>query len=184
MSRKNLEANAGFGVVGIVLTVVAVLVVGLIAWRVYDANNKPQESVSTEARNQARDQPAQVQADPNAGYVVIEQWGVRFKPAESLGEVQYFKPKDLEQYDAFTFTTKTLADDAESCSSASENIILGLLYRNKEQQPQYGSLIAKIGDYYYQYRGPQSTCGSSDMNAESAALTQLSQSLNSLEAAK
>lgn len=183
MLNNKLDRSAGFGVVGVV---VIVLAIGFIGWRVYDANQKPKANTSTPISSEAQDAPLMggPTQDPNVGYVVISQWGVRFKPAESLGEVQYFKPKDLSSYDAFTFTTKGLSDAATTCSASSENIVLGLLYRNKEQLPQYGSLLAKIGDYYYQYRGPQASCGSDDIAMESAALIQLSESLKSLEAAK
>lgn len=185
MPDNRLNRNAGFGVVGVLVVVAAVLVVSFIAWRVYDANQKPQSTSNTQTST-ASDAPltATPASDPNAGYVVIEQWGVRFKPSESLGEVQYFKPKDLGQYDALTFTTKALADRVASCSPSSENIVLGLLYRNKEQSAVYGETLAKIGDYYYQYRGPQASCGAGDDGLETNALQDLTEALRSLEAAK
>lgn len=192
MLHNRSDRNAGFGVVGVIVIVVALLVTGFVGWRVYDANQKPKTSVSantsTSKENQTKettDAPLVVEStnDPNEGYVVIEQWGVRFKPAEELGEVQYFKPRGLT-LDAFTFTTKTLADTAASCSPSSGNIILGLMYRSTEQRREYGETLAKIGDYYYQYRSPQAMCGTDDGVLEGGALMQLVASVRTLEAAK
>lgn len=185
MLRNKLDRSAGFGIVGVVVVMLAVLVLGFVAWRIYDANQKPHTSTSTPTAVGTNDTslPTASESDPNEGYVVIEQWGVRFKPVEGLGEVEYFKPRDMP-YDAFTFTTKVLADASPTCASTSGNIIQGMLYRNKEQQPASGEVFAKIGDYYYQFRGPDSTCGAGNDQLEVDSLMQLKQSLRSLEAAK
>ena len=184
MSGKNRERTEGFGALGLMIIVLVALFVGLIGWRVYDASKPQQSATNTPSQTENEAEPTQeIPADPNAGYVVIEQWGVRFKPAESLGEVQYFRPSDLSA-DAFTFTTSKLANAAASCAPSSDNIIFGLLYRNKEQKAASGEVLAKIGDYYYQFRGPGSTCGAGDDQLEVDTLKQISQSLRSLEAAK
>lgn len=186
MRHDRLNEDAGFGVAGVIVIVLAVLVAGLIAWRVYDTNNPAQTSESKSTPGQAEDAPLATApvVESNDGYVVIEQWDVRFKPSAELGEVQYFKPKNLESYDAVTFTTKALADASVSCSPSSENIILGLLYRSAEQRPGYGETLAKIGDYYYQYRGPQAICGDGNGKTESDVLVHLIAALKTLEAAK
>jgi hypothetical protein len=179
---NNPHRDAGFGVAGVII-VLSLLVAGLIGWRVYDANRPQQSATTTPAQTGNEVEPAPELVDPNEGYVVIEQWDVRFKPVESLGEVQYFKPKDLS-LDAFTFTTKALADASSSCAPSSENIIQGLLYRNKEQQPASGEVLANIGGYYYQFRGPDSTCGAGNDQLEVDSLMQLKQSLRTLEVAQ
>lgn len=185
MQKDSLRENAGFGVVGIVVVVLAVLAAGFIAWRVFDANSSQSSQGVSNNQAQTVDAPQSQhagQADPNAGHVVIKEWGVRFKPVEGLGGVQYFKPSSIET-DSFTLTTDTLAQAAASCSAASGDILLGLITRSTESQPVNGSVLAKIGDYYYQYRGPQATCGAGG-DLESNVVPNLSQSLSTLEAAE
>jgi len=167
-----MKKNAGFGIVGVILLIAAILLLGVLAWKAYDTNRTQQAKTTNQS----------TQTDPNAGYVVIKEWGVRFKPVDGLSGVEYFKP-DSVSTDSFTFTTTTLADSAVSCSKSSGNIIAGLITRNTETNPVNGGVLAKIGDYYYQYRGPQATCGASD-GLESKTVPNISQSLKSLEPAK
>lgn len=183
-----MNKTKGFSLVGILVIVAAVVVLGIVAWRVWDAGqNKQNDNTNTNQQTNNQDQnnepepePA-TEVDPNEGYVVIEEWGVRFKPVADLGEVEYFKPADIES-DALTFATKALSEASPSCSKSSGSIILGLLTRNTQNVPGNGGVVATIGDYVYQYRGPQATCGAGDL--ESKAVPNISESLKSLEAAK
>ena len=172
----------GFSTLMAVIVVFIIIVIaGLIVWRVLDTN----KTFNTQSQENTTNQQSQQQAkaDPNEGYVVIKEWGVRFKPTEELTGVQYFKPEHVT-IDSITFTTTALSAASEYCRESSGDIILGLLTRSTETDPQYGGMLAKIGAYTYQYRGPQAACSRDDLTAESKTLTALLKSLESLEAAK
>ena len=156
-------------IIGIVLTAVFAAI-GLIAWRLYDANQ------------QANTQP---QPDPNQGYVVIKEWGVRFKPVEGLSGVEYFKPKGIST-DAVTFTTQEIADKEPRCSEETSMMPFGLMVRTKEILPASGGVIAEIGDYKYQFRASDAACSEKNENIalENKIGREISQSVKSLEAAK
>lgn len=190
-SKNFLKNSAGFSPVIIILIIAAITILGVVMWRVYDASqSEPEGSGSADSVQQSQQpeanthQPSPTSTDSNAGYVVIKEWGVRFKPVEGLSEVVYFKPSNLES-DVFTFTTNTLAHASTACSKASDTIVLGLITRTTQSNPAYGGILAKIGEHYYQYRGPQAACSTGDtLQTENETVLKLSQSLNSLEAVK
>ena len=186
-----MSKSAGFGAVGVAVIVAAVALLGLVGWRIYDANKSKQDSSMSQSgdmqdqqSNDAKQsqQPEKTQPiDPNEGYVVIREWGVRFKPVDGLDDVEYFKPADIDA-EAVTFTTKALANAASGCSSSSGDMVMGLLTRSTEAVPGNGGVVATIDGYAYQYRAPQATCGAGDL--ENNIVPQISQSLKSLEAIK
>lgn len=158
----NTERNKGFGIIEIVIALLIILVLGLIGWWVIESKKTT---------------PAPAAIKPNDGYVVIEEWGVRFKLVEGLEGVEYFQPKDI---DGFTFTTNKLTE-LPNCAEQSGRVVLGLLSRNQTILPAYGGVLKQINGYYYQYQGPQSTCSETGKE-EGSALLKLSESLKSIEA--
>lgn len=183
MTREpQMSKEKGFGVIGIILTIGLVAVLGVVIWRLMNSEQQKQSSQSQDSSQIKQTEPAK-RTDPNEGYVVIKEWGVRFKPVEGFEDVEYFKPSNFP-YDAFTFTTKSLSDSAASCASSSGNIVLGGLARHIVETEGFGGVKEKIGDYYYQFRGPQASCGTENDALESEALNKLSKSLETLEQAK
>lgn len=173
MSKKD---ERGFGIVAVLVVVAVALLLGLLVWRIWESSQSPQPPPPRTTQQQ----PSEDKADVASTYITIKEWGVRFKPHADLVDLSYFKPTAIAE-DSFTFTTAELAAEA-SCSQSSGNIVLGLLTRTTEPQPQFGSSLAKIDNYYYQFRGPQAPC-STHGQAEALALPKLSESLQSLEAA-
>lgn len=181
---NNTRQN-GFGIVAIIATVAVIAVSAIVLWRVLEANtNSGQNSQSTSntANNQ---EPAPEPVDPNAGYVVIKEWGVRFKPVDGLMGVQYFQPTNLSA-DEITFTTAELSNISQFCRRETGSIIVGLLTRSTIQRERAGGVVAKVGDYYYQYAGPQAACTESSEHdtIENKTTIAISKSLRTLEAAK
>ena len=123
----------GFSIVLTIVIVAVILTVGLIVWRLVDSGKTSGTKSANTGRQQAE---PQYQADQNEGYVVIKEWGVRFKPVVGLKDVHYFNPSGLTA-DQLTFTTKELADASANCRESSGDIILGLLTRSKENNPEW-----------------------------------------------
>lgn len=182
----------GFSLVGILVIVAAVVVLGIIAWRVWDAGqNKQSDSANTnqQTNDQGQDkepepEPA-TEVDPNEGYVVIKEWGVRFKPADGLEGVEYFKPSNVTT-DSISLTTKQLAEAEPTCGTTSNSMVLGLLTRSKETVAGHGGVVATVGDYKYQYRVSGAACSKdpANLSLESSTGSRIMESLKSLEAAK
>lgn len=190
MLNNKLDRSAGFGVVGVVVIVLAVLAIGLIGWRVYDANQKPEANTSAPTSSEAQDAPLAVEStqDSNVGYVVIKEWGVRFKPTEGLTDVVYAADADKQ---AMIFSTVSLSEYGETCSAKStSHTPLGRLYRtqgDKDDARHLSTIYAtQVGDYYYQFAGPQSICADNDsaIKLQTESLNLIKESIKSLEAAK
>jgi hypothetical protein len=183
MNKNNQQ---GFTVVGIVVTVIALAVVAFAAWRVYDANNQPKE-VTTTTDTSNSDESAQ--NDPNAGYLVIKEWGVRLPLA---GEVQDAIYKSHSTNDGSPYanlsTTSIVAKLGEDCGVDSNYPALGYIARqpNTEAAAPGYKAEKQVGDYTYFYYTPQTTCSndSSMDDTLSANLALMRSSFDNIEAAK
>ncbi|HET9411978.1 MAG TPA: hypothetical protein VFO38_03960 [Candidatus Saccharimonadales bacterium] len=161
----------------IIVIVAAVVILAAMGWQIYTSNQQPKQQSANNTSN--------TQKDPNEGYVVIKEWGVRFKPVEGLSGVEYFKPKGIST-DAVTFTTQEIADKEPRCSEETSMMPFGLMVRTKEILPASGGVIAEIGDYKYQFRASDAACSEKNENIalENKIGREISQSVKSLEAAK
>jgi len=190
--NTNDNKQSGFSaVIGIISVVVVIALIGLIGWRLY--NNQPskqtnnatsgnQSTGQTPATSNNTTSPAQ-QVDPNAGYVVIKEWGVRFKPVSGLTGVEYVN-LDSNTVD---FTTQQLASLDPNCNGQVTGLtVLGRVFRSTNSSTPSTLSLGKVGDYYYYYYSPEATCSSkSDVDStETTMLGYLKESLPSLEAAK
>ena len=169
------QRSKGFSAITIIAIVAIVILAGLVAWRIY-APHKKQPQQSTVGKESS--QP-ELTDKPNLDYLLINEWGVRFKLNQGLSDIKYFKPIDIGG-DAFSFTTDTLEKTSVNCSSSEGKIVLGLLTRSVTPEPAAGQVLAEINGYTYQYRAPQATCGG-DSAIENQATLDLSQSLKSIE---
>lgn len=164
MNRRYERGN----ITEIVLIAVLVLAVaGLIIWRVLDSNKQSQQekqtAVSPVQTTTGKEEPTNTRvstpaSDPNKGYIVIEDWGVRFKPTGSE-QIKYAKVS-ASRGDGYDFTTET-AQKVEGCSDAA----LWLVDRKKTKDEVLNGLILnngnKIGDFYYYYYHTQEMCARS-----------------------
>lgn len=186
MSGKDREKTEGFGALGAIIVVLVALFIGLIGWRIYDAN-KPQRSATT-APSQTEGKVESTQeapAVPNDGYVVIKEWGVRFKPVDGLVGVVYSADKDNQ---AMSFSTLALAEYGDSCIV--EKMPLGRLIKtkgSKEDAQQLNTAHAvQVNDAYYQYLAPQAICSENEaaIKLQTDTINLFRQAVRSLEAAK
>jgi hypothetical protein len=167
---KNQTGNA---LIVLLFVIVFAGLTGFIAWKALDS--RPAESPAS----------SQPQADPNDGYIVIKEWGVRFKPVDglNLSDTQYFKAKTTS--DSLFVTSKQLADTEPNCGEQTSQVApLGLFSRSHKEDPQLGEVVAKIGEYSYQYRGSDTACSANSANytLESNYRKLIGQSLTKLEA--
>lgn len=207
----------GFGTV-LLIVVVVLAVAGVVGWSVYSGKKAPNNS-ATQSTSQAtqqkqiastaastNNQAQQAQIDPNAGYVVIKEWGVRFRAVGGLEAAMYtITPTSTDQEDPSdptsrpipmagelaVFSTKALTQYGDSCSDKVDGRNpLGKIYRSK-RAVKNGEFLKQIGEYYYRYSGPQSVCSDNFKPGDDASTLQ-TQTLNSqfkpsiatLEAAK
>jgi hypothetical protein len=178
----NAQKQHGFNALIIVLLIALVGVIGFVGWRMYDSSQQANNQQNAQNGNGQTQEPT---TDPNEGYVVIKEWGVRFKPVEGLSGVEYFKPKGLDE-NTYSITTKELGAVEPECGKNSQSYALGLLTRAEEVEPENGGVIATIGKYSYQYRVSSANCVADTTNAQmkSQTLQRIIKSIETLEVAK
>lgn len=195
-----MNKKAGFGVVSVVTVIAAIGLAGFIGWRLYDANqNKQSSSTDSSSQTQQTNDGTQTQpsdqtnqTDPNQGYVLIKEWGVRFKPVDGLSGVAYSIGNIKGSNGTASFSTDELAKHGDSCSASQTGMApLGKLIRTQGTKedaatPVSTSYAVQIGDYYYQYMTPQSVCSddSAATALQSQTLALFKVAIKSLEAAK
>jgi len=167
--------QSGFGMLAIIVIVAVLAIIGYTGYRVYTAFvNKPTG-------------PQNVTADSNAGYVVIEEWAVRFKPVAGLNGVTTAIVSSTRPHatEAMLMTPAMEALAIPACNSkASGSRPLGAIVRTStaEDLSQHMSsdrLLKKIGSYYYYYYKPSELC---DTSASSTAIDKLqNDTLNQIE---
>lgn len=145
------EKRSGFRYIVLILSVVLVGALGVLLWRIF--------SIAPAVTQHRHDTPT----DPNTGYVVIKEWGIRFKPVEGLNDVTH-TTGELSGTEGMTvFSTESLAKYGEVCSAAQQSATpLGRLMRvegNKDVTPSMNVAFAvQIGSYNYLYSTPQAIC--------------------------
>src|SRR5688572_17152351 len=127
MKRNTKEE--GFGAVAIIVVAIVVTIIGVIAWRSYESSSSrsQQSSTAPQPDNDKNNTSDSKQSDPNEGYIVIKEWGVRFRVSDNRIALKYFKPQGIKS-DALSFMTDELAMKEPQCS---QGMATGLLTRSK-----------------------------------------------------
>ena len=202
MSSKN---QSGFITIAIAI-IIAIALLGLVSWELYSNYfNKPSTKLGNQTSSQTNSptqqtnppnqptQPAQP-VDPNAGYFVIKEWGVRFKPVSGLtGLVYIMRNTDNVSNTIADFTTPQVSALDPKCDPSKPNGYSGLgsisRFSTTSTQPTTGGrLLTTISSYNYYFDQPQADCAFDASNAAQTTLsntaTEFSNSIKSLEAAK
>lgn len=205
-----MQKIRGFTLIETLIALAAVVILGLIGWRIYDSRHNDQSTKDTTATTTKNSQNStanstskttsdSTQTDPNQGYVVIKEWGVRFKPVEGLEGVEYaVRPVAAEFADTgdtevpagsekAAFTTAQLVHLSPNCDVKANDIIgVGAVQRSTSSIDVHAEwFIKEISGHYYYYYGPQSVCGYPDTTElHQASRDRLRESLRSLEPAQ
>jgi hypothetical protein len=132
---------------------------------VLNQRNSSNTTVTPPSTNPTGSNPTTEAPKPPAavgGKMDITQWKVMLTVPKDLQNIQYSVRSDSKKDISYAyFTTQELIDKG-SDGCAAENSPLGTITKTKKVEAD-GPMAApsnakKIGDYYYYYSGPQSTC--------------------------
>jgi hypothetical protein len=165
--------QSGFGIVAIIVGILVLVGLGYVGYRAYTAQTNKPASTNNTTNN--------TPVDPNAGYIVIKEWGVRFTPVSGLSGVEYA----LTDGNTAQFTTSQLQALDPNCS-AQKYPVLGGIVRSSDASVVSSKSLGKIGNYYYYYYTPQGVCSdqSSTRDVQTNSLAYLKDSLPSFEASQ
>lgn len=154
------QKQSGFAHLMIVTSILALVVVGLLGFVFYQNFIQKKDSVlktddsSKNANNGSKTSTDNdnVVTDANKGYLILEDWGVKFKLPSDLGDNQITYSKAVMDYwgEYYGFSTKRL--DALSQTPA---IALYRLTAPIEQGASPPTLAGAFGGHYYYIREPQ-----------------------------
>ena len=148
----------GFSVVEILIVIVVVGLLGTVGWLVYDRQkSKTSETSNTQASAPQKEKTPKQEtkkADPNEGYLVMSEWGLRFKVPSGLTDVKYTIHGDTASFFAKpTGSSVQYRTDYDKFDDDHSRYATGVLYRSTSStKPFMGDDTRqgkKIGDYYY-----------------------------------
>lgn len=159
----DIPKNRSFSIIELVIITAVLLLLAFVGWEVYDANRDKQ------ARENLKPRPSQMKD----GFVIIKEWGVRFKPDESLGEIMYFKPQGSTE-DEFAFNSSKLIELNKDCADEVRFTPLGTISRDLKQNE--AKQLVKIDSdnyrYYYHHRAGKICTRTPQSNFTGEQLTQ------------
>jgi prepilin-type N-terminal cleavage/methylation domain-containing protein len=149
-----MQANQkGFSVVEILIVIVVVGLLGAVGWLVYDRQkNKTSHTSNTQVSTSQKEETKKV--DPNEGYLVVKEWGLRFKTPSGLTDVRYAIHGDAVAFFAKpTGSNVQYVTDYQKYADSNFRYAIGVLYKSTSSiKPFAGDMTRegkKVGDYYY-----------------------------------
>lgn len=174
------QSEKGNAIELVIIGVLALGIIGLIVWRFVD-NNKPSVDTNTNSQTSLDEQITDAQREENRTYyVVLNDWGVRFKTT-TTEQIQYqMRDSSSGAYDFTTATAKSISDCSNSWlwsidrHSTKDEVMNGLILNNGN----------KIGDYYYYSYHTQEMCArsSSDQAVIEQQIKIVEDLINTIEA--
>lgn len=162
-----MTKQSGFSVVEVLLIVSVVGIIGFGGWYVWDKNqdDNPEQTNTTQQQPnniEPNNEPVAIEEakDPNQGYLVLEEWGLRFKIPDDLTDVEYQIHEDTA-----SFFAKPVDFDVEYRNDYDELFLdedsdryyykydMGKLYRSAS--PTIVNVVGdeiegrRYGDHYY-----------------------------------
>jgi len=175
---KKTQNQSGFAHLMVVTTVLALAVIGLLGfvfWQNFiqpktDSAKSGSSTVDDKSKTTPSTNTPAVTTDANKDYLVLDDWGVKFKLPTNLGnnQIKYYQKTNTYSGDRYyEFSTSRVEALGGACLSTDPSYTsLGALSRMTSPSTATASapeLASKIGDYYYYYSHPQAGC--SDSNA-------------------
>lgn len=161
------------------IAVIGALVVGLIGalgfifWQNVlqpksTDNDTVASTLTTEKESSSSTKDKEAATNPNEGYVVLDDWGVRFKEISSA--VAWSKTSvnsyNKTSSNTYYFTTDAWKNLPTACNTEIPLVRMAEKSTVMTSPPTPLNNEEKIGDYYYYYLSPQDACGGDTLDAE------------------
>jgi hypothetical protein len=162
--QKITQKETGFGIVGVAIVIAAVLIVGLIAWRVYDAG-KSEKATSTQQENldQKKSSSSEQSNASPAIYLSIQDMGLKLRLSDDIKDLTYSVITLTDGSKAARFSTDTLTKIDSNCDASfgplgSLEMTTNDTYPTGKKKVVDNVGVFKLDNYYLTYSGPQALC--------------------------
>lgn len=147
----------GFSVIEIIIVVVVIGLIGVVGWLAYDRlNNKTTDTSNQQTGNSQKETPKQEekQVDPNKGYLVVKEWGLRFKVPSGLTDAQYaIRDDELALFAKPSGSNVQYVSNYKEYKDGNFQYPVGVVYRSTSSTKLFMNDITregkKVGNYYY-----------------------------------
>ncbi|HSE29429.1 MAG TPA: hypothetical protein VLA77_02485 [Candidatus Saccharimonadales bacterium] len=183
MQKQNVS---GFGVIEIIIGIIVVAAIIMGGIYIYNSNK---QSPSTNPQADTPTQQTQSSQDPNEGYIVVSEWGVRLKPTAATADTLYTVSDNKLYLTTAVYLEKTNGDcKADGSTGQLVRGVAGYDYNWFGSKIEENSSAIKIGDYYYLWQPTDAPCTEPTqanieiMNQYGPALEELARSVESVPA--
>ena len=179
------ESGSAHVIIIAVLAVVLIGALGFIFWQNF-IQAKPSDNVASTTTGiktdstQTKEEVKATPTDPNEGYLVIDSWNVRFKPA-SAAKVSY-----VQKGEGYWLTTDKWKNLGGVCAADGGVLLIRSTQKSTvlASPPLPLNNEQKIGDYYYYYYTPQGICTDNHADQEEPELETMKTVMATIEAKK
>jgi hypothetical protein len=191
--RTETAAEEGFGLVGVLIAIIVLVVAGSTGAYVYHRDHEKKAVIAGSTSNKS---PRQATAKTTTGsqsstttqgsYLTIKEWGVHLTLDSTMASMYYYISPNLP--DVAYFSLKTISDIAPNC--AADKGGLGAIARLTEAEQKAATAnpsalnqpaTIHIGNYWYSVVHAQGACMD---NAQQASVNQVLPSYNQGEILK
>jgi hypothetical protein len=174
-----MKKNAGFGLVGIVLVVVLVLLLGIVAWRIYDAS-KPKQSDKPSTQTSSNLSSSTTPSTNTATYLDIKELGIKFKLTDDIKDaVYYYDASNTSAAPVARVSTQSLVDKSGGTCNPKTSAAFGSIRKMQSLTQADGTTLSvnntsvfQLGNDYIVYSTPNQPC-STDKTVSDVETTQL-----------
>lgn len=166
----NIQKGSAHVVVVGVLVLALLGALGFIFWQNFVSKDEVTKKAETIVKSEDAKNTARSSGDSKEGYLVLTDWGVKFKIPDDIGELTYYKQTVSqneqgvnEHYEFSTKNVEALGGDCVNTNESGSVTRLAYLSRSQTKAEQYASSVPAndnnpVGDYYYMVSGGQSLC--------------------------
>ena len=161
-----MKAQKGFGLVEIIIIIAIVGLLGVAGWLVYDRQKSP---TTADSSAQTAQEPV-AKPDPNAGYLVIKEWGVKIKMKDAAKVTYDYTSQVTDDDKGKPDSSITLKVKPEYMPDENCKVSVGWTRYTSISDERFLEITKKIGDYFFISGGSPYNCENEANNALNASV--------------
>lgn len=151
------QTQKGFSVIETLLLVAVVVLIGALGWLFFNQQilKNGQKNTADALANKESDATTVTKSDLNKGYLVVKEWGLRFKVPDGLTDIRYFIQDDvLSLYAKPKGYNVEYRSDYNNPTDGAEYSLESVIRSNDSSKSKLEQQVSgkKLGDKYYYTR--------------------------------